>query len=94
MADMKDGYGALLVVDFVHHPVVSDADAPSFPGGQLKASMRPLILSQSTNCVSDALVGLSGNLRQFFLRSGQDENGVNHLRSDSISATACSKGMA
>ena len=45
MADVKDGYGASLVVEFVCHPVISDADTPSFPGGQLEASMRPLILS-------------------------------------------------
>jgi len=45
MADMKDGYGASLVVEFVYHPVISDADSPSFPGCQLEASMRPLDLS-------------------------------------------------
>jgi len=94
MADMKNHYGALLVVDFVHQAVVSDTDAPPFPGGQLEASLWPRISGQSTNCVADARVGFGGKLRQFFLCAAQDEDGVIHLRPDSISAIACSNGTA
>ena len=45
MADMKNRYGAPLVVDLVHYPLVTDANAPSLPGGQLQASLWPRILS-------------------------------------------------
>ena len=94
MADIKNHYGALFVVDFVHDPVVSDTDASSFPGGQLEASLWPRFLTQGMNRVADARVGFGGKLRQFFLCAAQDEDAVIHLRPDSISAIACSNGTA
>jgi len=72
MADVKNCNGPQLVVDFVHDSVVPSTDAPCFPAGELEASRRPRTLSQGTDSVADALVALSGQLRQFFLSAPQN----------------------
>ncbi len=94
MADVQHGHCSLFVIYFVNNAVVANSKTPSLSRGELEAALGSRVLSKLPDGIAHATVRFGGKLCQFFLCPAQDQEGVAHLRSDSISAIACSKGMA
>jgi hypothetical protein len=70
---MQHSHRMLLVVDFVNHPQIANADTPSFPGGKLQAPGWPWVIAQGSNGIADTLKGFGGKAAQFSLGPAQDE---------------------
>ena len=85
MADVENGYGLHFIVDFINHPVISNAKAPAFSPSELPAPTRSLVFRKREDGSLEFFVGLFGQRSKLTLSPAEDEDGITHLRERSIS---------
>src|SRR6185312_6036150 len=94
VADGENGHRVAYVVDFVDYAEITDANPPAVATAQLPAAARSRLFAESPDSLDESSVGVGRGMGQLLLSSTQNREAIAHPRLFSISATACSKGMA